>query len=411
MATIRYPILGAWIAIGMVPGLIALEVKLEVRGDTKLARESSPVTAGIPFARGAVRDLNRLRVEAKGVPVPAQFLQLAPWDDGSVRWALMDIQTAVAASEKSELRLSDRGGNPKPPGPILLEESATEIKISTGPLEVVLDRKSGAFLKSISVDRRPLVTSAGRGLVIVKEDGSEAVSGVPESITVEQSGPLRVLVCIRGRFPGVHKELLSYTVRLSAFAGQKFLKAHIWLENQGAHGFTVNEAQTPNPEWFAFDGMAFELAPDLGNSVTAECEGQKAYQSLKVLQTCDKSLVAVSDLRKPLYTWEDFIYTVTCDGKEAKREDRTEGLVSLKGPTGALTVGIRYFWQEYEKAIEWDGKFVRLWLWPTEGQWPRARVDLRYVGDKNLAAQRRDGLYQLMGGVHKGHEIILDFSA
>jgi len=135
----------------------------------------------------------------------------------------------------------------------------------------------------------------------------------------------------------------------------------------------------------------------------------EAAGKFKVLQVCRKSLAK----KRPYYTWNDFEFLVTgADGKEIKKGVRTDGVVTLKGSAAPMTVAVRDFWQNYEKAIELDGKTLKVWLWPTEGQWPRAYEDLRSreLYDAKLQAAPKDGLYLLQGGVHKGHEILLDFS-
>ena len=170
-------------------------------------------------------------------------------------------------------------------------------------------------------------------------------------------------------------------MRITAFAGQKFVKVHVWLENHGAMGyyFTKDDGGTsPNIEWFAFKGMAVELGLGLGDAVSARCEGAEGASPFKVLQVCKQThgQEKVQYKRPPFYTWTDFEYTITSGGKECRKGDRTDGVVTLKGGSGSLTTAIRDFWQNYEKAIELDGKTLKLWLWPTEGQWPRSRPNL-----------------------------------
>ena len=65
----------------------------------------------------------------------------------------------------------------------------------------------------------------------------------------------------------------------------------------------------------------------------------------------------------PTRQWDGFKYSVTVDGKEVTNGARTGGLVSLGGTSGTLTLGVRYFWENYSKAIELDGKRLKIWLW------------------------------------------------
>jgi len=144
----------------------AVEVKLTVKDDAKAARKAGVVTSGVPFARGALKDVKRLSVSAGGKVVPAQFRKLAVWDDGSVRWALVDCQADVPAGGKTALVLRDDGRNKAPARPAKVTDGAGEVRISTGPLELVVDKGKFNLFKSLKVDGKELITSRGRGVVL-----------------------------------------------------------------------------------------------------------------------------------------------------------------------------------------------------------------------------------------------------
>ncbi|MHC4917167.1 MAG: hypothetical protein ACYTGB_16935 [Planctomycetota bacterium] len=355
----------------------ALEVKLQVTETEKVGRTPATITVGVPFARGAARDVPRLSVSAGGKARAAQFLKLIPWDDGSVRWALMDVQVDVPAGGKVELTVSDSGTNPPPPSAVAIQDGAEALKVSTGPLQFVVNRKKSNLFESLKVDGRELVTSAGRGLVLVTAGGQELQAGPPTEVRLEQ--------------------------------------AQVWLENNGAVGYfhvKRNWVGTPSPnaEWFAFKGLAVELG--LADGASAACEGVEGVGNLKVTQVCKTGAGRRPDGSSSHYSWDDFEYTVTSGGRELKKGARTDGVVQVKG-RGPLTAAIRDFWQNYEKAIELDAGRLRFWLWPVGGQWPRPCPNMKYAQslyDKTLESIPKAGMYVLPGSLHKGHEMILDFS-
>ncbi len=392
----------------------AVEVKLTVTESAGVARSSGAVTSGVPFARGAVRDLGKLSVSANGRPIPAQFIKLAPWDDGSVRWALMDCQVSVPAGGKSELVVRDDGKNIAPATPVKVTASGSTVTVSNGPVRFAVGKAGGGLFESFSVDGKPLLTGAGRGLVIYTTDGKAVAAAAPSEVTVEQAGPMRAIVCAKGTFPGVHDGLMSYTVRITVHAGRKFVKLHVWLENNGAHGYVPRNSKEErkkdkkwNPGWFQFDGMAVELGLKLGDSITASCEGVKAAGAFKVLQR-----VRPPTTYGPAYQPEDYEYTIRGGEKELAKGNRTDGLLTLTGAAGTLTAAVRDFWQQWEKGIELaDGK-LRVWLWPREGVYPRIYRSHGSPGYwRNMVESlRQTSLYSIPGSVHKGHEIVLDFS-
>src|SRR5512136_1561932 len=56
-----------------------------------------PVTLGLPFPPGVLPGVNQLLLKTeRGRHVPVQVGALDRWDDGSVRWALIDFQGSAA---------------------------------------------------------------------------------------------------------------------------------------------------------------------------------------------------------------------------------------------------------------------------------------------------------------------------
>jgi hypothetical protein len=386
----------------------AVEVKLTVTDDAGVPRRAATVTSGVPFARGAVKDVARLSAAAGGKNIPAQFLPIAPWDDGSVRWALVDCQIDVPAGGRTELVVRDDGKNPARGSSVRVSEKPGSVAVSTGPLEFRIDTKAFRLFESLKVDGQERLTGAGRGLVIRTEDGKDVVAGAPTTVAVRQAGPMKAVIWLEGIFPGLHKGLIGYTAEVTAYAGRRFLKLRVWLKNDGAHGYCPRDEKW-NPEWFVFDGMAVELGLGLGDPIRAECEGVSDTGRLKVLQVIQPP----KDYRVQVaWALDDLRYTITGNRKSLKRGNRTDGVVALSGPDGKLTAAVRHFWEQYEKAIELDGTTLKLWLWPTEGQYPRPWVSHVCPGyaRKMMLPLRHDGFYNLPGAVHKGHECILDFS-
>ncbi len=387
----------------------SMDMALTVREPGKSGRMPALVTTGIPFARGALRDTGTLAVRADGKAIPAQFRMLMPWDDGSVRWALMDTQLPVGQGEAGALMVSAQGGNPAPTSPVVLEDGQERVSISTGPIAFAIPKETGGLIEYVKQEGRTLVNAKGRGAFLILEDGREVAAARPDEVVVEESSPMRAVVRIRGTFPDAHDELMRYTARVTAWAGQARVHVHFWLENHGAMGY----GSETKPEWFSFDSMAIELGLGLGDAITASAEGVQAQNRFRLLQRCLPFHNRERRGGAPFYTWNDFVYTVTGDNRELKQGDRTGGVVELQGNHGRMVAAIREFWQNFDKAIELDRDKLLLWLWPSEGQWPRQR-HWRWPGggmDTQLVAMGENNkIYRYPGGLRKGHEFVLDFS-
>ena len=164
-------------------------ISIVVEGKARLA----PVSAGVPFQRGAVRDASSLALAGPdGKPAPLQAQTLSKWPDGSCRWALLDFEAAGGA----ELILG-RGGNPLPEAPVHVTETATGVSFTNGMIKLQISKGAGGAT---------LVTSDGRTvaqIVPVLEIGAGekrvTSKAVIDSLEVYADGPLRAAVAINGR--------------------------------------------------------------------------------------------------------------------------------------------------------------------------------------------------------------------
>lgn len=373
----------------------AEDIKLFVTNSVAADRIGEAITTGIPFPEGVVKDTGLLNVAIGNHVIPSQFTPIIAWSDGSVRWALLDTQIDITAHEERELSLSYGNKTHKTINPINIIENESSISLSSGGLLLRINKKLFNLIESLKIDGHEVITPQSRGLVIYLEDGTEVRAGPPTGVHVETVGPMRATVCLRGRFPDIHKNLLGYTVRITVFAGQKYLKIHTWLENDGG----LTQRAPGKAEWFAFDGMAIDFGLNLGTEIVAESEGAKSTNTFRIAQYAD-----------PNHDWKSFNYRITDEENLLKEGDRTDGVVALKGNSSSTTVAVCHFWENYEKAIELDAPSLKVWLWPTDGEWPRSKAKRGKDSQNEYRQFRNAGLYHLPGGTRKGHELILDFS-
>lgn len=218
------PLLSAVLALLVAHPAAAIEAKLTVRETAGVARSGGIVNCGVPFAKGAVKDLSRLSVSVDGKPVAAQFKVLAPWDDGSVRWAMVTFAADVPSKGTAAVVIGDDGRNAATKQSARADAGPDGVRVSTGPLRFTINRKAGPLLQSVESDGKPLLGAKGAAIVLYTAAGEPVAAGAPADVTVDEAGPVRVVVTARGIFPGVHNGLLGYTARFTATAGGKAIK-------------------------------------------------------------------------------------------------------------------------------------------------------------------------------------------
>ena len=127
----------------------AAEVPLIVTNTGSSDALAAPVSAGIPFKRGALHDPSSLALEAAGEAAPLQATCLSRWPDGTCRWVLCDFRTDAAVGASAEYALKENVGNPAPADPVTVAEGASSVTLSNGIVEYTAEfGGSGGFLAS-----------------------------------------------------------------------------------------------------------------------------------------------------------------------------------------------------------------------------------------------------------------------
>jgi len=291
-------------------------------------------TFGVPFPEGVLRDTEALRT---GTALQAR--PLATWRDGSIRWALLDVQTGA---EKLSLRWNGGGAAPLPRQALSVDESAAGVTIKTGT----------AVLHIRKADTRWLSLEGPAGRVEGPEDrvsASEEKGGAvplrvqpPSRVTVEDRGPLRARVRVEGWLVDTEgKPVVRYRCRVDTRAGSPSVNlVHTFTHLSPRPMLMVNEYtlhfKTALPEdHVEFGGDRGTLSGGPG-----------------------ARLEQLSDTSYSLQPNGGVPTTVT--GTRAK------GWLGF-GRKQALLVAVKHFWEQFPKALrrEEDGVTVALWTGKT----------------------------------------------
>ena len=190
------------------------------------------VSWGVPWPKAAVqKEQSFALVATNGRELPIQSWPLALWPDGSVKW--MGFATSAPAGAGGSLMLTaasaDPGRSTGAPN-IKVKQTDTACEIDTGPMKARIGRRGAGIIQSLAVDGRE-VARDGR-LVCILQDGPgadpadaparQAFDGNVETVTLEQSGPVRAVVKIEGRHKSAQsgREWLPFVVRLYFYVGQ-----------------------------------------------------------------------------------------------------------------------------------------------------------------------------------------------
>lgn len=435
----------------------ALNIPLTVTNPSQdLDRVSEPVSTGVPLPESSqIEDVAALGLRtAEGHPVPVQFRVLARWhgtpEDQSkpIKWVLVDFQADVPAGGRTTYFLVDEG----PPAPgdnqVRVESSESHIIVDTGQAQFTIDRRFFNFFDSVSLKNadlgRPITVleQMGKGgLELTDSDGKlfDSLTQPPEVIEIEERGPLRTVVRVRGVFrsptgdyfaPSVHKSAeyprfdqpydksyVYYDCRMHFYAGKSFARIVMTIENNGANARTNPEQYYAPVQAVVFDELeAVFSRPNIGNFDfwTEDLhEYLQAGETVSVFQDWRENLEnPAKGTLEPTFAQGPY-YEVDRNGAVVSMGATHSGWIHVADSRGiTLGLSILHFWQNFPKKIQVSDHELRLGLWPQEGYYPYCRSE-DFPDPKFDLYCRQAGytpnLYLLDAGRHKTHEFIVSF--
>ncbi len=366
-----------------------LKIALTVEETAGTGRVGNSVNSGVPLPMGAVRDVAELRLlDEQGKPVLASIEPRARWlDDESLKWVTVHFLADLPANGKMTLTLATSAA-PLPVSELELEQSGNTITVLTGPAKFVIPtdrfapfdqvfvRQDGdtGFADGDAMLAQPanvvLVARNGESRVVARTGEYEdefrtelaAIDDKPftqmamvQSAAIEERGPGRAVVALKGTFSTSAAESLDFTARLYFYSGSAAAE----------FTFSVRNRQMDDMARFVgIDRLAVEIPLKTEGPlvVSLAVDGQTMTSPL-----CDSG-VRISQTQRDTYAMSLEV-----------GEGRFDGWIRLASKAGTLTSGTRWSWQVHPMGaqVRADGT-VALDLKSAEGE----RVDLYTAGAK-----------------------------
>ena len=356
------------------PAANEISVPLDVFNLQEANLAGLPLTFGIPFARGAAAHINSCRLSCADADSSARSKVLSRWDDGSVRWAL--LETLAPPSIAANACLS----------------AAARINGSVDSDEIAGDPKPG--------DISGALAPAGLSFEAMLADGTPLGASELRHIERDDKG---------FRFAVDHEDgngiaHLRSKMRLQFYPDQTFVKLHHRLE-------VISPALAP--------AQGGDLPADISADMRENIVGDSGEESTLLKLRYFRLRLPFAGARSVSHAgqrwevdgdnWElrhehDLAYTINGD----EHEGRAKGHIRVEGEAGSLGIGVRNFWQTYPKALSVGGGGIDLQLFPD-------RRGIELPGDEDVWHRLyfwldEDG-YKLKAGMALSSEILLDFGA
>ena len=358
------------------------ELPLTMLSEGGAAPPDFPLTAGIPFPRGVLGSAEHLRLmDGSGQEMPLQARALMHWPDGSVRVALLDT-VVPAGLERDRPWTLEYGHDVRRSTPdrgIESGEATYGLAVMTRFLAAQLNPRVSALFTRFSSSSGPLLTreDAPPVIEITDADGKTYDTlGPPESLVVEESGPLRTVVRVDGHHTGASGRFFDYQIRFTFFAYWPGMKMSYRWGNDVA-----------KDEFSSFRQIRLRFPLALGPGAKCEVGGDEAG-----LGPFTRN-VRLEQLRDDRYR---------VSGQEGRR---APGWVRATDSGMEIALLCRQFWQLYPKAIGVEDGALFVDLCP-----PLAETEYADCSELDLIKlyyYLQDGRYKVRQGMTKVHDVWL----
>ena len=304
-----------------------------------------PVTFGVPWAKGTMtRDISLMMVGEDGLAIPAQAKTIGYWPDGSVKWTAISSVADTTQNYKIQA-----GQGPAPVEAITASVTENGVQVQGGMISCAIETGEMLVRGLVKKDAFPV---SGKLVTLIEnrvmeEDYEKAevyrMEGVTQKVTLEEAGPIRVVV----KVDGVHKDVTTgregfpFTLRFYFFADSNEIKI--------VHTFIYDGKEEED----YLKGIALELYPEK----TAE---QDSWETGYVIE--DDVFRAKGN---NLCLSQDFCdhYAIMEGDHILKEGNRSQGTFFVGNEQGALAASVKDFWQKSPMALEVQEAVLTVWLW------------------------------------------------
>lgn len=358
--------------------MVAKEILITERGG--VARNKEFVRVGIPFAQGEVEDPAGLSLmNPEGAGQPAQIAVLKRWRDNSIKWALCDFVASVPADARTVYRIVRAQGAALPrAAAIRVTPGADAWRVDTGAATFVVDARTFRPFSRVSAGNRQVLAPYSSTCLFSHDGVSKLIPSV-DSVTLETAGPIRAVLCLKGRFSAHDKfdgGAPRFVCRLHFFAASSRVVLEFTLCNPRAarHGGGLWDLGDKGSLLFKELALLLQFTEGCVEQVVCSAEEGRApfscsgpTENVTIYQESSGGENWLSPTHRAGNGQVPFNlrgYDVKVNGTAVAQGKRATPVVWCgRGERGIAAVLPR-FWQEFPKALELDRAGMKIALFP-----------------------------------------------
>ncbi|MDA1141044.1 MAG: hypothetical protein O3B01_20960 [Planctomycetota bacterium] len=348
-----------------------LKIELQVKWPQKSHTTVWPVSVGVPFGEGVIPKSDNLTVVLdSGIPVPSQVAPLATWEDGGLRWCMVDFVAEkglkyflTRADEPNKRHGSDLQVSAEE-AELIIKNGAIRWRLNTGECvlpELHLDLDlDGVFSKEES-----LINPTDSNYFVVDSKGRKGLLQARE-LKVELSGPRHTVVSISGEYlDSKHDRLAAGKVYYHFYAGVPQVLI--------SHKFIVTE--DTNELWFRDIGLRIGLNTEVASTASLNDSAEQSSVTKRQLDGNAELILLQSEF--PHFGSSESLFEIidpATPNQPLKAGKVSGDWCDLSNQKRGLAVQLPGFAQQFPKAFRLSRDAIQIKFWASES---RKELDYR----------------------------------
>ncbi len=381
---------------------------------------STGVSWGVPLPEGKIDTSASFTLKNDlGKALPIQSWPMAYWPDGSLKWVGLSTVVDSNAGTTFELEPVKTPVEINSKIKVNIKETDSDVLVNTGVIQCDVPKQGEQLIRFIKIDGKEISTG-GRLICILQNGPSNELGSQPskekfigniDKVTVEQNGPVRVVLKIEGKHMSESggRSWLPFIVRLYFYARQQSIRM--------VHTIIYDGDQ--QKDFIRGLGLVFDVpmdeqlynrhirfSGDSGRLWDEPCEplnGRRPLDfrnDLYAKQLTGERIAereTFSEQQQSLIdhwaSWNDFkLEQLNADGFQIKKRTndkstwidagygkRSDGMAFVGDVSGGLAICVKNFWQSFPSELEinnvkTDTAQIKAWLWPPEAE----EMDMRH---------------------------------
>jgi len=365
-----------------------------------------PICGGIPLGKGQLYTIENLElVDSQGVQIPAQTKIMATWPDKSIKWLLLNSIIPVSSQEKNNyyLRYAKDIQRQTYQAKLTVEENQNEVTVNTGKLRFTISKRGFCLLNKVWLDKNSDSTYdeaeslSSQGDMVIVHKGKEYKSSLDKnySLTIEESGPIRVCLKAQGWFVAENgKKFCQFSTRIYAFEGSSYIKVQHTFVYTGYPENKVHYLYKGKrlPENETIDAIYIKTPLNVG-------------ENKQFTFAADNKIMQAGLTENTEFLQSKFnSYTITKGANSLGSGAKLDGWIDVSTQSEGVTLGIKNFWQQYPKGwlLDKEKKNIITYIWPAQAGKLDFKTTPEALGPDSVA---RGSAF----GVAKTHELFFYF--